>query len=148
MWKRLLLLGSVLVPLSSALGADGPYKFYSVVPCRILDTRAAGGGGRFALGEIRNLRIATKCGIPTAARMAALNITVVGPATEGHITVYPFNPADPSAVPLTSTVNWTAGESAIANGSVVSLTNNPTYNISVAALASLDLIIDVTAYLQ
>jgi hypothetical protein len=46
-------------------------------------------------------------------------------------------------------VNWTTGETAIGNGSVVSLTAGAAYNISVqAAGAHLDLVIDVTGYLQ
>ena len=145
--KPLSIFCSALVALAPSLGADGPFRFYSVVPCRIADTRGGGGGGSLAPGEIRNFLIATRCGIPSTAKMAALNFAVIGPTAAGNITVYPYNPSGP--VPLVSTVNWTAGETAIANGSVVSLTANPTYNISVqAAGARLDLVIDVTGYLQ
>ena len=145
--RRLLALCCGLAAFAVSAGAAGPFKFYSVIPCRILDTRGTGGGGPLASGEIRNLLIATQCGIPTTAKMAALNFTVIGPTAEGHITAYPYSSG--GAVPLVSTVNWTAGETAIGNGSVVSLTANPTYNISVqAAGATLNLVIDVTGYLQ
>lgn len=147
--KRLLILCSALAALAPALGADGPFRFYAVIPCRVIDTRGSGGGGPLASGEIRNLLIATRCGIPSTAKMAALNFTVLTPSAVGHMTAYPYNPSNPSAVPLVSTVNWSAGEIAIANGSVVSLTANPAYNISVqAAGAQFDLVIDVTGYLQ
>ena len=144
---RFLLLGSVILTAAPAIPADGPFQFYSVIPCRITDTRAA--GGPIAAGEIRNFQITGRCGIPATAKMAALNFTVVGPSAAGHIAAYPYNPADPFSVPPISTVNWTAGETAIANGSVVSLTGNATSNISVqAAGARLDLVIDVTGYVQ
>jgi hypothetical protein len=146
---RLIAFGSALLFLPPTLGADGPFRFYSVVPCRVSDTRNAGGAGPLAPGEIRNFLIFGRCGIPSTARMAALNFTVVAPTAEGHLTAYPYNPTNPSAVPFVSTVNWTAGERAIANGSLILLTNNPTYNISVqAAGAQLDLVIDVVGYLQ
>lgn len=142
--KRLLFLGSALLSLAARLGADGPFKFYSVAPCRIVDTRSE--GGTLVSGEIRHFQVATRCGIPSTARMAVLNFAVVYPSGEGHITAYAYNPS--AAVPLVSTVNWTAGETVIANGSVISLTTGSTYNISVAAAAQLDLVIDVTGYLQ
>src|SRR5450756_906663 len=154
--KRFLVLGSALLSFAASLGADGPFKFYSVAPCRIIDTRATGGGGPLAHAEIRGFLIATKCGIPSTAKMAALNFAVLSPTDGGDIVAFPYNPANPSAVPFVSTLNWTAGETAIANGSVVGLTANPTYNISVQAVVPpagagaghLDLVIDVTGYLQ
>jgi hypothetical protein len=144
---RFVLLGSVILTAAPAILADGPFQFYSVIPCRLIDTRVA--GGSLAAGEIRNFQFAGRCGIPSTAKMAALNFTVVTPAAEGHLIAYPYNPADSSAVPTISTVNWTAGETAIGNGSVVSLTANSTNSISVQAVgARLDLVIDVTGYIQ
>jgi hypothetical protein len=144
---RFAILGSVVLAASQAVAADGPFQFYSVIPCRVIDTRVS--GGSLAPGEIRNFLITGRCGIPSTAKMAALNFTVVGPTAEGHVAAYPYNSTDPSAVPPISTVNWTTGEIAIANGSVVSLAANSTYNISVhAAGARLDLVIDVTGYIQ
>ena len=152
--KRILVLSSVLLTFAASLGADGPFKFYSVAPCRIIDTRI--NGGPLAHAEIRNFQIATKCGIPSTAKMAMLNFAVIFPTDGGDIVAYPYNPTNPSTVPPVSTLNWTAGEAAIANGSVVALTANPTYNISVQAVVPgpsggaghLDLIIDVTGYIQ
>jgi hypothetical protein len=139
---------------AASLGGDGPFKFFSVAPCRIIDTRLT--GGPLALEEIRHFQIATKCGIPNTAKMAALNFAVVYPSDGGNITAYPYNPANPSLVPLVSTVNWTAGEEVVANGSIVALTANPAYNISVhvavpaqgGGVGRLYLVIDVTGYLQ
>jgi hypothetical protein len=152
--ERFLVLGSALLSFAASLGGDGPFKFFTVAPCRIIDTRLT--GGPLAHEEIRHFQIATKCGIPNTAKMAALNFAVVYPSDGGNITAYPYNPANPSLVPLVSTVNWTAGEEAVANGSIVALTANPAYNISVHAVVPapgggvgrLYLVIDVTGYLQ
>jgi hypothetical protein len=146
---KLLVLGSALLSFAANLGAAGPFRFYSVAPCRIIDTRTT--GGPMVNAEIRHFLIATKCGIPSTAKMAALNFAVIGPTSAGNIVAFPYNPTNPSAVPLVSTVSWTAGETGIANGSVLSLTTNPTYNLSVQAVVpggQLHLIIDVNGYLQ
>jgi hypothetical protein len=152
--KRFLVLGLALLSCSASLGAEGPFKVYSVAPCRIVDTRIA--GGPLVHGEIRSFLIATKCGIPSTAKMAALNFAVIFPTDGGDIVAFPYNAANPSAVPPVSTLNWTAGETAIANGSVVGLTANAAYSISVQAVVPgvnggaghLDLVIDVTGYIQ
>src|SRR5712671_964966 len=112
--KRFLVLGSALLSFAARLGADGPFKFYSVAPCRIIDTRTPSGGGALADAETRGFLIATKCGIPSTAKLAALNFAVLSPSSGGNITAFPSNPTN--LVPLVSTVNWTAGETAIANG--------------------------------
>lgn len=151
---RFLVLGSALLSFTASLGADGPFKFFSVAPCRIIDTRIT--GGPLAHAEIRHFQIATKCGIPSTAKMAALNFAVIFPSDGGNIAAYPYNPTNPATVPPVSTLNWTGGETAVANGSVVGLTANPTYNISVQAVVPaasggaghLDLVIDVTGYIQ
>lgn len=148
--KRFLVLGSALLSFAASLGGDGPFKFYSVAPCRIVDTRIT--GGPLVHAEIRSFLIATKCGIPSTAKIASLNFTVVFPTDGGDIVAFPYNPTNPSAVPPVSTLNWTAGETAIANGSVVGLTAN---QISVQAVVPgtvgsghLDLVIDATGYIQ
>ena len=55
-------------------------------------------------------------------------------------------------MPLVATINFAAGEPAIANGAIVPLTTNPTANISVylgtGAGTHADLVLDVTGYFQ
>jgi hypothetical protein len=140
---RLLVLATVLLSISTIAGGDGPLQFYSVIPCRIIDTRFD--GGPITSGQTRSFAIGGTCGIPVGAKMAALNFAVVGPATSGHIVAYPSG----TPVPGTSTVNFSGGEVAVANGSVVALTPNSGYGITVlVAGTQVNLIIDVTGYLQ
>jgi hypothetical protein len=155
MKKTLFLAVAAIVSSASAAFADGPFQFYSVTPCRIADTRnqiGVTGGPALSHGAVRNFPIHNQCGVPggpTGAKAAVLNVTIVGPSNFGHLTIWPFN----TAVPLVSTINFSAGEAALANGAIVPLTNDPSFNVSVSpaiggGTGSVHLIIDVTGYFQ
>jgi hypothetical protein len=155
---RLALLGIAATSFFSAVAsaqANGPFQFYSVTPCRIVDTRnppGITGGPALSHGATRSFPIHNQCGVPggpTGAKAAVLNVTIVGPSNFGHLTIWPFN----TAVPLVSTINFSAGEAALANGAIVPLTNDPSFNVSVSpaiggGVGSVHLIIDVTGYFQ
>jgi hypothetical protein len=154
---RLALLGIGAMSLFSAVAAaDGPFQFYSVTPCRIADTRnppGVTGGPALSHGAVRNFPIHNQCGVPggpTGAKAAVLNVTIVGPSNFGHLTIWPYN----TAVPLVSTINFSAGEAALANGAIVPLTNDASFNVSVSPAiggglpGNVHLIIDVTGYFQ
>lgn len=82
-------------------------------PARLLDTRAgqptvdgqfAGGGARPA-GSTLALAARGRGGVPGTARTALLNITAVGPAVGGFVTVHPCD----RPRPLASSLNFAAG---------------------------------------
>jgi len=80
-----------------------PGQFFSVTPCRVLDTRGAvgpHGGPAMAAGESRTFGLAGRCGIPSSARAVAVNLTVTAPTTRGNLRLYPAN----QAVPPTSSL--------------------------------------------
>ena len=152
----LLFAASVLLTVSVA-SAAGPYQFYSVTPCRIADTRGNGFSGlsgppSLAAGSNRSFPVLGLCGIPGGAdpaKAVAFNVTAVGPSKDGFIKIWPFN----SAVPGVSTINFVAGESAIANGAIVPLSSDASFQISLVygtatAGGSADLILDVTGYFK
>jgi hypothetical protein len=149
---RLLILGLAAMVLDVSTGtAAGPYQFYSVTPCRIVDTRGPSGptgGPSLTAGAPRNFPITNLCNVPSTARAAVLNVTFVGPTTDGFLVIWPYN----TPAPAVSTVNAAAGEPAIANGALVPLTADPTYNVSVtfgsAAPGTAHVILDVTGYFQ
>lgn len=120
---RSLFLGAAGAILAvSTASAAGPFQFYSVTPCRIADTRGLGFSGLFgppALsgGQPRSFPITGQCGIPSDAKAVALNVTVVSPTLEGFIKIWPSN----QSLPAVSTINFAAGEPAIANGAIVPL---------------------------
>ncbi|HEV8609737.1 MAG TPA: hypothetical protein VGS98_06685 [Thermoanaerobaculia bacterium] len=154
-FARSLFLGAAAAILAvSTASAAGPFQFYSVTPCRIADTRNPSnpqgtGGPALSAGAPRNFPIVGVCGVPTDAKAAALNVTVVSPTLEGFIKIWPFN----TAMPAVSTINFAAGEPAIANGAIVPLTVDPTFQISVVYGTAVPggnthLILDVTGYFK
>lgn len=86
------------------------------------------------------------------AKAAVLNVTVVSPSGTGHLTIFPYAPGPP-VVPLISTINFSAGESALANGAIVPLANDTNLHVSVSpsiagGSGQVHLLIDVTGYFQ
>ena len=152
--SALMVTGAVLASVSFAKAqTQGPYQFYAVTPCRIVDTRNpvvpdGTGGPILQGGQYRNMPITGRCGVPTDAKAAALNVTIASPTGGGHLTIYPY--ATPQ--PTVSTLNWAAGEPAIANGAIVPLSANPTFSITVfgglSGGTATHVIIDVTGYFK
>jgi hypothetical protein len=152
-WTPALLLLLILA-IPEVMQAAGPYQFFAVTPCRIVDTRGPTGptgGPALTNGQPRNLPInvaPANCGIPATAKAVALNVTMVAPTQDGFIKIWPYSTPSPTV----STINAVAGEPAIANGAIVPLTTNPSFNITVsygtAAPGTCNLITDVVGYFQ
>jgi len=90
-------------------------RFHSLVPARIADTRAGGrtvdgqstGTGAIGTGQVLRIPILGRNGIPaTGVGAVSLNVTVVTPSSDGHVTVFPTG----TAVPNASNVNFRAGQ--------------------------------------
>ena len=147
------ILGAVLVMCAMLVpqpaSAAGPYQFYPITPCRLVDTRnpvGLNGGPALAAGATRNFQITQLCGVPMTAQAAALNVTMVGPTQDGFLVVWPYN----TSPPPTSNINATAGTGAIGNGCLVGLTTG-SLNISAsygAAGGTTNVIVDITGYYQ
>src|SRR5262252_5219877 len=92
-----LAVGAVL--FASAADAGGPYQFYSITPCRLVDTRNPPGpsGGPALVGNgTRSFPVTGgTCGIPATAQAAVLNVVVVGPNAGGHLRIWPYNTTMP-----------------------------------------------------
>jgi len=96
--RRLFSLAIAGLMLSAGSKAAGPYQFYSVNPCRVLDTRAVNGptGGQpLTGGALYAFSITGHCSIPPNAASAVLNITVVGPATFGFLIAWQYGQPTP-----------------------------------------------------
>jgi IPT/TIG domain len=97
----------------------GGVHFYTLPPCRIVDTRdAAGpsGGPALAAGSVRSFPVAGSCGVPIDARAVAVNLTAVAPSAAGDFRIFPSG----SPVPPTSAINFRANLTR-ANNAVVAL---------------------------
>lgn len=127
----------------------GHLGFYTLLPCRLVDTRGpAGARGAPALeaGAVRVFEVGGACGVPPEATAVAVTVTVVGATAVGHLSL--FETGGP--LPSTSTVNFTAGQ-ARANNAVVRLLGMPPSLAVHAVLATpgtVDVIIDVTGYFR
>jgi len=81
--------------------------YYTVPPCRLLDTRTQeDGAAPIAHGTVRVLDVVgvTRCGVSPLATAVAINVTVAQPTGLGNLQVYPASLAQP---PATSTLNFT-----------------------------------------
>ncbi|MES1242752.1 MAG: hypothetical protein ABUT39_14140 [Acidobacteriota bacterium] len=140
--RQLLLVALLLLTAMPAL-ADGPFRFYPITPCRLVDTRSTEAPA-LAAGSTRDFQVQGKCGVPVGAKAAALNATVFVPSSNGHLRLFPSG----SPLPNISTINFQSGI-VIANGAVVSLSANAN-DLSVYTFlgtgGSTHFILDVTGY--
>jgi hypothetical protein len=142
--------------VARALGSAASDLVYTpVTPCRILDTRVAGGAiaGTFTrdfnavVGAGGNFSSqggsATDCGAVAAGQAAVvINLTAVTPTGAGFATAYPFG----ATRPLASSVNYSAG--AIVNNSIVVALPSPltTKDFTVYTFATSDFVADIVGY--
>jgi hypothetical protein len=127
--------------------APAASRFYTVTPCRVLDTRNANGtlGGPALVGsQTRTFPISGACGIPSSAIAVSANVTIIG-AGSGFVSVFSGN-----ALPFgTSNLNFTAGQ-VLANNAVVMLATDGAGTVGVlnAGATGTQLILDVNGYFQ
>lgn len=144
-------------PGGKALGDPGQDLVYvPVTPCRILDTRIA--GGPIAANSFRDFDITdvvrfapqggdtSNCNVGDKGSFAAaaLNITVVAPNAAGYITAFPYLASQPTA----ATLNYVAGD--IRNGlAIVRLDQSAApYEFSVYSFAQTHLVADIVGYFR
>jgi streptogramin lyase len=100
-----------VAPPGSTPGA----RFYTLTPCRVIDTRNPSGslgGPALIAGTDRLFQLAGACGIPSTAQAVAINAAVTQSGGLGHLSVYPGG----SPLPLVSFINYSAGQTRANNG--------------------------------
>jgi glucose/arabinose dehydrogenase len=120
----------------------GPLDFNTVTPCRLVDTRTA--GPSLAAGSTRTFTAGGACGIPATAKAVAVNVTVTGATSTGHVRLWP------AGTPMTtaSALNFTAGETK-ANNAIVSLGASGDFSVLAAFPSGTgDLVIDVVGWFE
>jgi len=120
-----------------APAGPGGLSFFSLPPCRVLDTRNPSGSPPFS-GAINIGVTATGCGAPASAQSFVLNATVVPPGALGFLTLWPQG----ATQPLASTLNAIDG-AITSNMAIV-----PTSNGSISAFDSSpsQLVLDIFGY--
>ena len=145
-----LLAAMMLFLVAAPALADGPFRFYALTPCRVVDTKTGTPNPLIGntTGTVRDFDIRGACSVPDEATAVAINITVNVPTQKGHLRLYPSDLASP---PTVSNINFAGGETALANGAIVPLANiNDADDISVftfmVANGTSHLFLDVTGY--
>jgi hypothetical protein len=122
-------------------------SFYTLTPCRILDTRdPAGpwGGPALSAGAVRTFVIAGRCSVPPTANAVSINATVTQPTARGHLLLFPGD----APQPLVSTINYRSGQTR-ANNAIVLLGSDGTLKVACGqASGTTQFILDVSGYFQ
>jgi len=134
----------VIIDITGWFGDKGGQQFVPINPIRLADTRQThpvlnGGAGPVMLVPDRELRVqvAGTRGIGADVRAATLNLAAVGASDQGFIVVVPCG--QPTTV---STLNFTSGVGAVANGANVKL--DATGAVCVTTSATTHVLVDIT----
>ncbi len=116
-------------------------SFYTVSPCRLVDTRDTNGPA-LVPGQQRIFATTNVCGIPATAKALAINVTAIDSADAGHVVVYS------GSFPSTATINYSVGQNR-ANNAIIGLDADGTFKVvAVQPTGTLQLTIDVSGYFQ
>jgi expansin len=117
-------------------------RVYSVLPCRIVDTRDAASGPALLAGSVRSFVVAGSCGVSPTAGAVAVNLTATAATTGGHLRLFPKG----QAVPPSSTINYGAGQTR-ANNAIVAVGSDGSLSVYVGQTSgSVHVILDVNGY--
>ena len=121
--------------------------FYSVTPCRVVDTRGpvgAWGGPALAAGGTRIFVFTGRCGVPATARAVAANVAVTQPTVAGFLAGY----AGGTSRPPVSTVNFAAGQTRSANSVLPLGAAGDVAVFCLEATGTAQVVIDVYGYFE
>jgi hypothetical protein len=128
--------------------STGALNFYTLSPCRLLDTRNAFGplgGPALASGSQRVVPATGTCGIPTTAKALALNVTVVTAPGLGSVSLFPGD-----GVPAVNVINFGIGQTR-ADNVVLKLSSSGSGTlglVSTSPAGPVHVLLDVSGYFQ
>ena len=123
-------------------------SFYTVTPCRMIDTRNATGsygGPALAASASRIFVAAGQCGIPSSATAISVNVTATATTAPGFYALYPGN-----GFPFgTSALSFAANQT-LAGATVIELATDGTGTFGVVngSSGSAQFLLDVNGYFQ
>jgi hypothetical protein len=123
-------------------------SFYTLAPCRLVDTRNANGplGGPVlpASGQ-RSFTLSGVCGIPATAKAISVNVAVTAPAASGFLKLYPGD----GLAPLASSINFSAAQTRANNAIVLLATDGSgTLRVQNGSTGTVHFILDVNGYFE
>ena len=124
--------------------SDASASFYTLVPCRVIDTRNADsalGGPALQAGGARSFALGGNCGVPADARAVSLNVTVADATEAGRLTVYPGS----GPAPETNTTSFVPGKNR-ANNLTIGLIGGILSFLDSQPAGTVNVIVDVNGY--
>lgn len=119
--------------------------FYTVAPCRLLNTQVSGPAP--VSGQTSILDVHGACGVPVTATAVAVNVTVLQPAGPGRVSAHRGNVLAPG----TSTINFAANQT-LANNAIVPLATNGEGTLALTPFlvggGAVHVIVDVSGYFE
>jgi PKD-like domain len=127
----------------TVLPAGSAVFFYTVTPCRQLDTRS--GSPISPGGTLAVALTGAPCGIPSGATSVSVNAVVTQETGSGHLTIYPADKTQP----LASTINFNAGQTR-ANNAILPLSSDGTGGVNIynGSGGTTHVVIDINGYFQ
>lgn len=145
---RILTVAAVFAALPSFASHSGPYDYYTLPPCRVVDTRnptATNGGPILTAGVTRTFAIRGACGVPMNARAVTLNVTITGASAASFVTLWSPDHWEPE----TGTIFFKPTDLALANGAIVAVGQFDTPDLHAETNAgTVHLLLDVTGYFK
>ena len=134
----------------TVLPAGSAVPFYTVPPCRVVDTRgAAGPTGGPALpaagGVDRAFVLAGSCGIPAGATAVSANLTVVSPPAGGTLELYRGDGAPVGIASIWFNPGKTRANNAMLQ---LSLDGSGTVKVNNASAGPVHFVLDVNGYFE
>lgn len=129
------------LPAPFTLFAPVATDFYTVTPCRVLDTRT---GSPLQSGVTRLVAVTGACGVPAGARALAVNVTTLSATDPGSLVIFPGNYPSPG----TSTIHFEPGRT-LANNGILPLATDGSGNLALLAElqgGTVHVLIDVFGY--
>lgn len=125
-----------------------PLDYFTLPPCRLVDTRDPDGprsGPVLLHGALRRFVLPGVCGLPATARSVALNLTIVTPTGAGHLQLFPGG----SQPPASSVLNFAPGQTR-ANNAVLGLAGDGSLDavLAIPGGGSAHLLLDVVGYFE
>jgi hypothetical protein len=143
--------GPYTLSVTGTLGVPNNASFYTLTPCRVIDTRNPTGplgGPALVAGATRTFTVTGtapgECQIPSTAKSISVNLTVTQPTSLGYLVLFPGG----TAAPLASTINFRAGQTR-ANNAIVSISASGTLSVlDGQGSGTTHFILDVNGYFQ
>ncbi len=128
-----------VIPFGSTVDAITPARFFESRAGFTTTDGAQQGVGRRSAGQVTQVIVGGRNGVPADAEAATVNIAAATPDQNGFIAAFACDEPQPTA----SMINYQTGRT-IAGGATISL--SATGTLCVFTQRAMDLVVDVTAY--